>query len=279
MKIECQKCGYEWDTSSSMDRVTCPSCGYKTPRNETGEKTPQKPPKSSENRTTPHSAQTQENKRKEEVRILNKKIAGVIALIIVVAVGAYAGNMYFGGEPTGSGGGGETPAEGAGTATISLSEVGGNAGTAMAAVAENSGIENIYVCESGSYNLNNNIGENINNGLLGTITSSTGDNTVQIDYNTNFDLIVQVKGENHGATGTEMAYVAKENLKVETRATGDISWPAENIADGNETVFEGPIGSGDDAYIRVNATNSTMQDLSLSADQSMTIYVNYWLYR
>ena len=34
MEIECQKCGYEWDTGSDMMMVTCPSCARKTPREE-----------------------------------------------------------------------------------------------------------------------------------------------------------------------------------------------------------------------------------------------------
>jgi len=29
--IKCQKCGYEWYTKSKLRRVTCPSCGQKTP--------------------------------------------------------------------------------------------------------------------------------------------------------------------------------------------------------------------------------------------------------
>lgn len=32
MKIECKKCGYEWDTNSDLIKVTCPNCGYKTSR-------------------------------------------------------------------------------------------------------------------------------------------------------------------------------------------------------------------------------------------------------
>lgn len=32
MKVECQTCSYEWDTSSKLKMVTCPSCGRKTPR-------------------------------------------------------------------------------------------------------------------------------------------------------------------------------------------------------------------------------------------------------
>lgn len=30
--IRCAHCGYEWGTKSQMNLVTCPSCGFKTPR-------------------------------------------------------------------------------------------------------------------------------------------------------------------------------------------------------------------------------------------------------
>jgi len=29
--VECHSCGYEWDTESALNRVTCPSCSRKTP--------------------------------------------------------------------------------------------------------------------------------------------------------------------------------------------------------------------------------------------------------
>lgn len=32
MEVQCQKCGYQWDTGSDMKMVTCPSCSRKTPR-------------------------------------------------------------------------------------------------------------------------------------------------------------------------------------------------------------------------------------------------------
>jgi len=30
--VKCHRCGYEWSTRSQMNLVTCPSCGFKTPR-------------------------------------------------------------------------------------------------------------------------------------------------------------------------------------------------------------------------------------------------------
>lgn len=30
--IKCRYCAYEWDTLSSMENVTCPSCLNKTPK-------------------------------------------------------------------------------------------------------------------------------------------------------------------------------------------------------------------------------------------------------
>jgi len=31
--VVCEHCGYQWKTQSKMNLVTCPSCGFKTPRN------------------------------------------------------------------------------------------------------------------------------------------------------------------------------------------------------------------------------------------------------
>jgi len=31
--VACRHCGYQWKTQSRMNLVTCPSCGFKTPRN------------------------------------------------------------------------------------------------------------------------------------------------------------------------------------------------------------------------------------------------------
>ncbi|KXB03309.1 hypothetical protein AKJ47_02495 [candidate division MSBL1 archaeon SCGC-AAA261G05] len=31
-KMKCHRCGYEWTTDSELVMVTCPNCGYKTPR-------------------------------------------------------------------------------------------------------------------------------------------------------------------------------------------------------------------------------------------------------
>jgi len=35
--IECRHCGYQWKSQSQMNLVTCPSCGFKTPRNLPGD--------------------------------------------------------------------------------------------------------------------------------------------------------------------------------------------------------------------------------------------------
>jgi rubrerythrin len=34
--VHCEHCGYQWKTQSKMNLVTCPSCGFKTPRRERG---------------------------------------------------------------------------------------------------------------------------------------------------------------------------------------------------------------------------------------------------
>lgn len=31
-QTKCKKCGYEWNYKGKLLQVTCPNCGYKTPR-------------------------------------------------------------------------------------------------------------------------------------------------------------------------------------------------------------------------------------------------------
>lgn len=34
MKAKCSKCGYEWETKSTLILITCSSCGYKVKNKE-----------------------------------------------------------------------------------------------------------------------------------------------------------------------------------------------------------------------------------------------------
>lgn len=273
MKVKCQKCGYEWDTSSSMNKVTCPSCGYKTP------KQPGTP------NSIERGIQTQPSKEKDqrEVKLLNTKWAGVIALIIAVAVGAYAGSVYLtGGETEGGTGGEETTP---GVAKISAKAA---PGTVFAANPADSGIENIYILANGSgYVLDNEIENGTNpassSDFLGVIESD-GD-VAEIPYDTSFDIVVAVRAENqNNSTGeTEIAYVTKENLKIEWQVPGpDITlnggaW--DNSADTEENEFAEGLQATADHYVRVNFQDPLWTNLTLNADENMTINVDYWLYR
>jgi len=31
MKVECHKCGYEWDYKGELEQATCPNCAAKVP--------------------------------------------------------------------------------------------------------------------------------------------------------------------------------------------------------------------------------------------------------
>jgi DNA-directed RNA polymerase subunit RPC12/RpoP len=31
-EVTCHNCGHSWDTDSTLEKVTCPSCNYKTTR-------------------------------------------------------------------------------------------------------------------------------------------------------------------------------------------------------------------------------------------------------
>lgn len=104
-----------------------------------------------------------------------------------------------------------------------------------------SGIENIYIVKITQVAWDIDFGT-LNENVLGVITASTG--SCDVPYETAFAIVVAVKGHDEN-----MAYVVKENLKVELTAGGSFEIAAENSADANEYVFAESAG----VYIRVNA--------------------------
>ncbi len=96
----------------------------------------------------------------------------------------------------------------------------------------------------------------------------TGDgDSVNIDYDETFDIVVQAKGHNN-----QMAYVQVDNLKVQVEATGDLSIPVENTTDAEETVFDNTV----DQYVRVNAQTASMTGLTVSPGASWNINVDLY---
>lgn len=111
-----------------------------------------------------------------------------------------------------------------------------------AGIPQYSGIENVYIVKAthgAGWSIN--FGANPEN-VLGVITASGG--STNIPYNTPFVIVIAVKGSREN-----MAYVVKENLKVELAVSGSFSIPLENSPDSREYVFE----QVPNVYIRVNA--------------------------
>lgn len=109
-----------------------------------------------------------------------------------------------------------------------------------ASIPTYSGIENIYIVKTGQTYTENFSGLGTDN-VLGTITSSSG--SVNIPYNTNFVIVVAVKGHDEN-----MAYVQKENLKVELAISGSFTLAQENSTDAKEYQFATSAG----VWIRMN---------------------------
>ncbi len=263
MEIKCQKCGYEWDTSSKMDKVTCPNCGYKTPRIEKGERSTQETGELPKEQVTSPTPQTQTNKRQEEVRILNNTTAGVIALVIVVAVGAYAGSMYLGGqeEPVDTG-----PEPSWNSSTVFAGPV----------TSENSHIENVYFMQNGTgYNLNNDLNGNgniIERNATDVIMTGPGSFTENLPYGENFDFVVAVRSDDN-----RLAYVDRDNVKVELGVTGAFSVGPENLTGNQLEVFEGTEGTS--SYLRINAQwDNGGTGYVMQADETINITVKLWQY-
>jgi len=131
-----------------------------------------------------------------------------------------------------------------------------------------SGIENIYIVDNthgGGWAVNFSNHENV----LGTITASGG--SCSIDYNKHFVIVVAVKGHDEN-----MAYVQKENLKVELAASGSFTISAENSSDADEYVFD----DGTPTYIRVNAVwDNNGNGYKLPAGGSLSLdTVKLWLW-
>jgi len=109
-----------------------------------------------------------------------------------------------------------------------------------------SGIENIYIMDTGTYTKSNDLGT-ITTGRMGVIESSSG--SANVPYENTFDIVVafRVKAPENAA------YASKENAQIElTTSNGFIVGP-ENGANGNEYTFASSGENTASGWIRVNA--------------------------
>jgi len=235
MKVKCRRCGYEWDTKSGMSFVTCPSCGYKTP-------------KTGRVRAAPAPRRLGITKRGvEKVTSWTKWAVPLVTAIVVVAVGAWAASVYLGGE--------EEVSE---VATVSVSP-----GVVFGAAPTKSGIENIYIVEPGTAT---DVDLSGSGNVIATIESSGG--SVTIPAGTTFDIVIAYK-----AHGDNLYAISLDNAKILWEVSGAYLVSAgTEITD--ENIFENtaPVGTvviGTDNYMRVNARGAS--GWTLNAGQSISL--------
>lgn len=243
MKVNCQKCGYEWDTASRMSMVTCPNCNYKTPR--TGEVNTTR-----EVKMDPRSTQDK-GPREVSIMNMNRKWTGVIALIAVIAIGAWAVMVYL---PEGD----PEPVEG---------PIWGSGLTGY--VAGEGGIHAVYIADP-----NETLDGDPTGWILGTqyfVKFDDNGQSGEIDYDTDFVIVVHAGGEE-----AEMANLDAENIRVELETTGDLTIAAENIQGTGFTWTDVDVEGG---KIEVTAIcDAGGHNYQLGADESFDWTVNVYLW-
>ncbi len=179
-----------------MSFVTCPSCGYKTHRS--GEETVVPRPEVRGTTST------------EVIKVTSKTpwFATAAAVIMAAAIGAWA--LWPTGTPV-------TPSY----ATVSA--IAGPGTVFTGGVPSASGIENVYIIATSGLDDDN---ENVSGDpdILGVIEADSG--STNIPYETAFTIVVAVK-----AHSDNLAYVVRENMKVELTGSGSFTISAENAGD------------------------------------------------
>lgn len=181
-----------------------------------------------------------------------------VAIIVVAAIGAWT---LWGQAPA------APPTPGPSTITGYLGP-----GTAFAAYPDNSGIEAIYIMPTGTV-YTENMADHTDNDL-GTISSSGA--SVDIPYNTSFDICVAVSGHTDNMGSLTDAYMMV--ALGATTATADWSIPYEN-SDDNATIDEHTFHPSDGTWVRFNVVwdnNGTGYKLAAHDNLSITT-VDLWL--
>ncbi|MEM2192233.1 MAG: hypothetical protein QXG38_01300 [Candidatus Hadarchaeales archaeon] len=147
-------------------------------------------------------------------------------------------------------------------------------------VSENTdGFENIYIMKHGSgYDKNSWLGQYAGNTnyCLDVITGPG--QTVDIPYETPFDVVPAVRADAIDLDGDPPAYASKENVKVELQWTSGFSWH-DNSTDLIEYVFENSGYGTTTGYVRINAVfdnNGTGWKLPASSYAGFTVSLWVW---
>ena len=109
-----------------------------------------------------------------------------------------------------------------------------------------SGIENIYLMDTGTYTKTSDLGTTTT-GRMGVITGTGLSATVP--YENTFDIVVAFKVK----APENAAYAAKENAQIELTASGGFTIGPENSTNSNEYTFASSGENTTSGWIRVNA--------------------------
>jgi hypothetical protein len=234
MNMKCPKCGYEWE-SKIPNPKECPRCKGRLDY-------------------TPGPVGAPKVWKKKEVgkEMTSRKLPlAAAAIIIVAAVGAWAILSV-------------TSVSTTGTVTVT-------GGVVFGAQPGKSGIENIYIVNTGT-SINQDLSGNAN--VIAVITSSGG--SVTIPAGTAFDIVIAYK-----AHGDNLGYISLDNAKIEWKVSGAYTVaPGTEITD--EAIFENtaPVGTpvkNTDNYMRVNARGAT--NWTLTAGQLISLdNVSLWIW-
>jgi hypothetical protein len=136
-----------------------------------------------------------------------------------------------------------------------------------AGIPEVTGFENIYIIAHGAYDPNENLSGHENMlSYQGQPAVIEGDGwNISIPYETPFDIVATAKG----TAPDNLAYAAKENIRVQLVLSGAISWE-ENSPDVSKYVFENENYESHTGWIRVNFVfDNSGNGWTLRAGQSL----------
>lgn len=145
--------------------------------------------------------------------------------------------------------------------------------TAIMGMIGNVGIENVYFMDATkNYSLTQNLSghENILKYQGTPVVFTASGQTKDIPYNVPFDIVVAIR-----VPAENVAYLAKENIKLEFSATGGITITPDNTTVEELFVFENQPG----VLLRLNARlDPQMRNLVLSAGSTFSWTAKLWLW-
>jgi hypothetical protein len=214
--MKCPRCEYEWKPKIIKPKE-CPRCKARLDY-------------------TPGPVGAPKIGKKGGEKEMTSKLPWATVTIIIVVVAAIGAWKIFA-NPTTS----VTPTTGYATVAVGSTNV-----VFTGTIPTVSGIENIYIMDTGTYTKTNNLGT-ITTGRMGVIESSG--TSCNIPYENSFDIVVAFRLQ----APENAAYACKENARLELAASGSFTITLENAGFDNMRVFENSNYYQHSGWIRVNA--------------------------